>query len=144
MSGRLTPAAFTSISTSPMPGSGIGRLAGFSTSGFPGSVISMAVMVAGRLGIRDVSCREFQKAGGTADCVNSGNAGDWQQARRVQMDDEDDLPRSKKPVLKDLAPMAVAALEDYIAGLETEIERARAEIARKRAQKTGAEALFKR
>ena len=58
--------------------------------------------------------------------------------------DEDDLPLSKKPALKDLAPMAVAALEDYIVGLETEIERAKAEIARKRAQKTGAEALFKR
>ena len=60
------------------------------------------------------------------------------------MDDEDDLPRNKKPVLKDLAPMAVAALEAYISGLEAEIERAKAEIARKRAQKTGAEALFKR
>jgi uncharacterized small protein (DUF1192 family) len=60
------------------------------------------------------------------------------------MDDEDDLPGNKKPLLKDLAPMAITALEDYIAGLETEIERARAEIARKRAQKTGAEALFKR
>ena len=60
------------------------------------------------------------------------------------MDDEDDLPRSKKPVLKDLTPMAVAALEEYILGLEAEIDRAKAEIARKRAQKTGAEALFKR
>jgi len=60
------------------------------------------------------------------------------------MDDEDDLPRKKKPVLKDLAPMAVAALEEYIVGLEAEIDRAKAEIARKRAQKTGAEALFKR
>ena len=58
--------------------------------------------------------------------------------------DEDDLPLNKKPALKDLAPMAVAALEDYIVGLEAEIERAKAEIARKRAQKTGAEQLFKR
>ncbi len=58
--------------------------------------------------------------------------------------DEDDLPLRKKPVLKDLAPMAIAALEEYIVGLESEIERAKAEIARKRAQKTGAEALFKR
>jgi hypothetical protein len=32
-----------------MPGSGIGRVAGFSTSGPPGSLISMAVMVAGKL-----------------------------------------------------------------------------------------------
>ena len=60
------------------------------------------------------------------------------------MDDEDDLPRNKKPALKDLAPMAITALEGYIAGLEAEIERAKAEIARKRAQKAGAETLFKR
>jgi uncharacterized small protein (DUF1192 family) len=58
--------------------------------------------------------------------------------------DEDDLPLRKKPVLKDLAPMAIAELEGYIAGLEAEIERAKAEIARKRAQKSGAETLFKR
>jgi len=32
-----------------MAGSGIGRLAGLSTSGAPGSLISMAVMVAGKL-----------------------------------------------------------------------------------------------
>ncbi len=60
------------------------------------------------------------------------------------MDEEDDLPRRKKPAPKDLAPMAVAALEEYIVDLEAEIERAKAEIARKRAQKSGAEALFKR
>ncbi|HXP73092.1 MAG TPA: DUF1192 domain-containing protein [Stellaceae bacterium] len=60
------------------------------------------------------------------------------------MDEDDLLPLRKKPVLKDLAPMAIAELEGYIAGLETEIERAKAEIARKRAQKAGAETLFKR
>ncbi|HUK09130.1 MAG TPA: DUF1192 domain-containing protein [Stellaceae bacterium] len=60
------------------------------------------------------------------------------------MDEEDLLPLRKKPPPKDLAPMAIAELEDYIVGLEAEIERARGEIARKRNQKTGAEALFKR
>jgi uncharacterized small protein (DUF1192 family) len=60
------------------------------------------------------------------------------------MDEEDLLPLRKKVPPKDLTPMAVAELEEYIAGLEAEIERARGEIARKRAQKTGAEALFKR
>jgi uncharacterized small protein (DUF1192 family) len=60
------------------------------------------------------------------------------------MDEDDLLPLRKKPVLKDLAPMAIAELEGYIAGLETEIERAKAEITRKRAQKSGAEQLFKR
>jgi uncharacterized small protein (DUF1192 family) len=60
------------------------------------------------------------------------------------MDEEDLLPLRKKPQPKNLAPMAIAELEEYIAGLEAEIERARDEIARKRSQKTGAEALFKR
>ena len=60
------------------------------------------------------------------------------------MDEEDLLPQRKKPQLKDLSPLGLAELEDYIAGLEAEIERARAEIARKRAQKSGAEQLFKR
>jgi len=45
--GRLTPAAATSISTSPAAGSGIGRLTGRNTSGAPGAVISIAVMVVG-------------------------------------------------------------------------------------------------
>jgi len=60
------------------------------------------------------------------------------------MDEDDHLPQRKKPVLKDVAPIAIAELEDYITGLKAEIERAKAEIARKRAQKSGAEQLFKR
>jgi len=60
------------------------------------------------------------------------------------MEEEDLAPLRKKAPPKDLTPMAVAELDEYILGLQAEIERARAEIARKRAQKTGAEALFKR
>jgi uncharacterized protein DUF1192 len=37
-----------------------------------------------------------------------------------------------------------ADLEEYIAALEAEADRARAEIAAKQKQRTGAEALFKR
>jgi uncharacterized small protein (DUF1192 family) len=59
--------------------------------------------------------------------------------------DEDDLsPRSRKPQKRDLAPIAIAELEAYIGELEAEIQRARDEIAAKRRQKSGAEALFKR
>lgn len=60
------------------------------------------------------------------------------------MDEEDLLPRQKKPVKKDLAPLSVAELEAYIAELGAEIERARGEIAAKRQQRAGADALFKR
>ena len=60
------------------------------------------------------------------------------------MDEEDLLPQRQPPKLKDLTLLGVAELEDYIAGLESEIARARAEIAVKRRQRSGAEALFKR
>jgi uncharacterized small protein (DUF1192 family) len=58
--------------------------------------------------------------------------------------DEEDLPQSKKPApLKDLTLLGIAELEDYIAGLQSEIVRAEAEIAEKRKHRGGAEALFR-
>jgi len=60
------------------------------------------------------------------------------------MDEEDLLPRQKKPAKKDLTPLSVAELEAYIGELEEEIARARTEIAAKRKQRTGADSLFKR
>ncbi len=60
------------------------------------------------------------------------------------MDEEDLLPRQKKPAKKDLAPVSIAELEAYIGELEEEIQRARTEIAAKRKQRSGADALFKR
>jgi uncharacterized small protein (DUF1192 family) len=60
------------------------------------------------------------------------------------MEEQDLLPQRQPPKPKDLTLMGVAELEEYIAGLEGEIARARAEIAGKQKQRTGAEALFKR
>ena len=60
------------------------------------------------------------------------------------MEEEDLLPRRQIPKPKDLTLMGIAELEEYIAGLESEIARARTEIAAKQKQRTGAEALFKR
>jgi uncharacterized small protein (DUF1192 family) len=60
------------------------------------------------------------------------------------MDEEDLLPRQKKPQPKDLSRLGVAELEEYIAGLEAEIARARDEIALRQRDRQGAEALFKR
>ena len=60
------------------------------------------------------------------------------------MEEEDLLPQRQAPKLKDLTLMGVAELEEYIAGLESEIARARGEIAAKQRQRSGAEALFKR
>jgi uncharacterized small protein (DUF1192 family) len=60
------------------------------------------------------------------------------------MDEEDLQPQRKKPPKKDLTPLGVAELEAYIVELEEEIARARVEVAAKRKQRTGADALFKR
>jgi uncharacterized small protein (DUF1192 family) len=60
------------------------------------------------------------------------------------MDEEDLLPGKKPAPPKDLTLLGIAELEDYIAGLESEITRARAEITAKRSHRGGAEALFKR
>ena len=53
------------------------------------------------------------------------------------MDEEDLLPRQKKPQKKDLTLLGIAELEE-------EIARVRTEMAVKRKQRTGADALFKR
>jgi uncharacterized small protein (DUF1192 family) len=60
------------------------------------------------------------------------------------VEDEDLLPRRQPAKPKDLTLLGIAELEEYIAGLEAEIARARAEIAAKQRQRSGAEALFKR
>jgi uncharacterized small protein (DUF1192 family) len=53
-------------------------------------------------------------------------------------------PRAAKPAPKDLTVLGVAELQAYIVGLEAEIARARAAIAAKEAQKSAAEAFFKK
>lgn len=60
------------------------------------------------------------------------------------MDEEDLLPQRQKPKPKDLTLLGIAELAEYIAGLEAEIARARAEIAVKEKQRSGAAAIFKR
>jgi uncharacterized small protein (DUF1192 family) len=60
------------------------------------------------------------------------------------MDEEDLLPGRKPPPPKNLSLLGIAELEEYIAGLRSEIARAEAEIAEKRKHRGGAEALFKR
>jgi uncharacterized small protein (DUF1192 family) len=60
------------------------------------------------------------------------------------MDEEDLEPQRKKPKLRDLAPLSISELENYIAELKAEILRVEADIAAKRKQRSGAEGLFKR
>ena len=60
------------------------------------------------------------------------------------IDEEDLVPRNQPRKPKDLTLLGIAELQEYIAALEAEIARARAEIAAKQKQRSGAEALFKR
>ena len=59
--------------------------------------------------------------------------------------DRDELePRRKNPEKPDLSSWSRAELEDYIADLQGEIERARQTIMAKTSHLTGAEALFRK
>jgi uncharacterized small protein (DUF1192 family) len=60
------------------------------------------------------------------------------------MDESDLEPRRKPAQPKDLTLMGIEELETYIAELEAEVARVRAEITGKLGQRRGAEALFKR
>ena len=60
------------------------------------------------------------------------------------MDEQDLEPLTKRKKLKDLDIMSIEALNEYIAGLEAEIERARAAIAAKQSHKVAAESFFKK
>jgi uncharacterized small protein (DUF1192 family) len=60
------------------------------------------------------------------------------------IDEEDMVARNQPRKPKDLTLLGIAELEAYIAALDAEIARTRAEIAVKQNQRSGAEALFKR
>ena len=66
------------------------------------------------------------------------------RGKEAALDEEDLLPQRQPVKPRDLTLLGIAELEEYIAGLESEIARARAEIAAKQRQRSGAEALFKR
>lgn len=64
------------------------------------------------------------------------------------MDIDDLEPRASKGAgqelgNRDLEPLSIEALEDYIAALKAEIVRAESAIAAKQAARAGAEAFFK-
>jgi uncharacterized small protein (DUF1192 family) len=60
------------------------------------------------------------------------------------MDIDDLEPRKKPQTLKNLDPMSIEELKDYITELQGEIVRAEQAISAKQAVKMGAEAFFKR
>ncbi|MCC6467636.1 MAG: DUF1192 domain-containing protein [Alphaproteobacteria bacterium] len=60
------------------------------------------------------------------------------------MDPDDLEPKTKKPPPKNLQIMDIEELQDYIAGMKEEIQRAEAMIKSKQAVRAGADALFKK
>jgi uncharacterized small protein (DUF1192 family) len=59
------------------------------------------------------------------------------------MDLEEFEPRKQKPKPKDLSPISVGDLEEYIAMLEEEINRVRIEIKKKQSHKDAVGVFFK-
>ena len=74
----------------------------------------------------------------------------WRRKGRIcrlteeKMDDEDDLPRRTGWEPRNLESLSIDQLQDYIAVLEGEIARVRADIAAKRSDLGAAEAIFKK
>jgi uncharacterized small protein (DUF1192 family) len=62
----------------------------------------------------------------------------------ARMDLEDFEPRNKPKKPRDLTPYGVAELQEYIAMLQAEIERARGAIAAKQGHRSSADAFFKK
>ena len=60
------------------------------------------------------------------------------------MDERDLEPLTKKPDIKNLEVLSIEALEDYIAELQLEIDRARQEIERKKSARSAAESVFRK
>ena len=59
-------------------------------------------------------------------------------------DDDDSGAKPSSPLPKDLSPLSIGELREYIAWLEAEIVRARSAISAKEGVRTGAESLFRR
>lgn len=58
--------------------------------------------------------------------------------------DEDDFSPKKQTGLKNLAPLSIAELEEYIVSLKEEITRVEQDIARKKAHAASADMFFKK
>ena len=60
------------------------------------------------------------------------------------MIEDDNLPQNMPKPKRNLDPMSIEELHEYIAEMKEEIERVRGEIAKKEAHRAGVDALFKK
>ncbi len=59
------------------------------------------------------------------------------------MEESDDLPKNMPKPKRDLNPISIDELQEYILEMQEEIARVRAEIALKEAHRAGVESIFK-
>ena len=59
------------------------------------------------------------------------------------MQENDDLPQKMPKPKRDLDPMSIEELKDYISEMQEEIERVEAEIAKKNAHRADVDSLFR-
>ena len=60
------------------------------------------------------------------------------------MMENDDLPQNMPKPKRNLDPMSIEELQEYIAEMHEEIERVRGEIAKKEAHRAGIDSIFKK
>ena len=60
------------------------------------------------------------------------------------MREDDDLPKNAPKPKRDLSPMSIGELNEYIEEMQAEIERVRGEIAKKEAHRQGVDSLFRK
>lgn len=60
------------------------------------------------------------------------------------MIEEDDRPQNAPKPKRNLDPMSIEELNGYIAEMQEEIERVRAEISKKEAHRAGVDSVFKK
>lgn len=60
------------------------------------------------------------------------------------MIEDDNLPQNMPKPKRNLDPMSIEELHEYIVEMEEEIKRVRGEIAKKEAHRAGVDALFKK
>src|SRR5437763_16003862 len=133
MSGRLTPAAATLISTSPGPTGGTGRSISASSSAPSGCGATTAFITEGM------------------DLVTMGRVIDLagQRVNDSPMDLEDLFPSKPDDPLvalgrQDLDPISIEELQERIELLKAEIARVEAHVERVRTHRSAAEELFKK
>src|SRR5882762_10216924 len=88
MSAKFNPAALTRIRTSPLPGTGSGRVSTFNTSTLPLRVVTIArivfrvtlVLIAGRLALR-IKAQRFPLCAFSIPADSDSNYGAWPQSQ---------------------------------------------------------------